>query len=146
MWILGFKWVCISEVRWMRIKEGKPFKAAGRRQLQAIWVHLNHRILLTKFKDLWLWWQSPSPTFGITFSKFSFFFFLIFFFFFFFSLGSSRNPGLSELIEPRERTINYWSSHHGSAVITRLVPMRTQVQSLASLSGLRIWSCREPAV
>ena len=35
------------------------------------------------------------------------------------------------------------TSHHGSGETNLTVPMRTQVRSLASLSGLWIWCCRE---
>ena len=42
-----------------------------------------------------------------------------------------------------EITGGTWSSHHGTEEMIRLRTMRLQVQSLASLSGLRIWRCRE---
>ena len=35
-------------------------------------------------------------------------------------------------------------SHIGSVILTRLVSVRTELRSLASISGLRIWCCREP--
>ena len=37
----------------------------------------------------------------------------------------------------------HWSSHHGAVETIQLGAMRLWVQSLALLSGLRIWHCHE---